>query len=146
MPLSVFFFDCLYRDGASLFDHPTRERRQALEEILPVNLRTQAIVTSSADEAQRCVEARRAGEAGAYMRRPRARGMGQLRREPGEDTEQLPGARSRPAAPEQGSREATPQPHEPADADHKSDRHQHRWAVASSRLRPGQTGGRDTAP
>ncbi|HEX7055378.1 MAG TPA: hypothetical protein VF211_15755, partial [Burkholderiales bacterium] len=31
LPLSVFFFDCLYLDGASLFDHPTRERRDALQ-------------------------------------------------------------------------------------------------------------------
>src|SRR5581483_3685563 len=29
-PLSVFFFDCLLRDGTVLFDHPTRERRAAL--------------------------------------------------------------------------------------------------------------------
>ena len=27
LPLSVFFFDCLYVDGATLFDHPTREPR-----------------------------------------------------------------------------------------------------------------------
>jgi len=56
LPLSVFFFDCLYADGASLFDHPTRERRLALETMLPPHLRTPALVTSSAEEAQRFYE------------------------------------------------------------------------------------------
>jgi DNA ligase-1 len=51
--LSVFFFDCLYRDGESLFDHPTRERRSALESALPKELLTPAIVTSDADQAER---------------------------------------------------------------------------------------------
>ena len=53
LKLSVFFFDCLYRDGESLFDHPTRERRAALESALPKELLTPAIVTSDAEEAER---------------------------------------------------------------------------------------------
>ena len=56
LPLSVFFFDCLYLDGASLFDHPTRERRDALQRALPSDLLTPALVTGDAAEAQRFYE------------------------------------------------------------------------------------------
>ena len=56
LPLSVFFFDCLYLDGASLFDHPTRERRHALQKTVPQPLVTPSIVTSDAGEAQRFYE------------------------------------------------------------------------------------------
>jgi DNA ligase-1 len=56
LPLSVFFFDCLYLDGASLFDHPTRERRAALDKTLPESLRTPSLVTSDVKEAQRFYE------------------------------------------------------------------------------------------
>jgi len=55
-PLSVFFFDCLYKDGAVLFDHPTRERRDALAAALPADLVTPAIITADAGEAQRFYE------------------------------------------------------------------------------------------
>jgi len=55
-PLSVFFFDCLLRDGAVLFDHPTRERRAALSAALPTALVTPAIVTADVGEAQRFYE------------------------------------------------------------------------------------------
>jgi DNA ligase-1 len=55
-PLSVFFFDCLLRDGAVLFDHATRERRAALAASLPASVVTPAIVTADADEAQRFYE------------------------------------------------------------------------------------------
>ena len=53
VPLSVFFFDCLYLDGATLFDHPTRERRDALTSALPKTRVTPAVVTADADEAER---------------------------------------------------------------------------------------------
>ena len=56
LPLSVFFFDCLYRDGESLFDHPTRERRDALQKALPASLVTPSLITSDASEAQRFYE------------------------------------------------------------------------------------------
>jgi DNA ligase-1 len=56
LPLSVFFFDCLYRDGASLFDHPTRERREALQAALPATMVTPSVVTADAAEAQRFYE------------------------------------------------------------------------------------------
>ncbi len=32
LPLSVFFFDCLMRDGTALVDRPATERFRALEE------------------------------------------------------------------------------------------------------------------
>ena len=53
LPLSVFFFDCLYVDGATLFDHPTRERREALTKALPPATVTPAIVTGDVAEAER---------------------------------------------------------------------------------------------
>ena len=69
LPLSVFFFDCLYRDGASLFDHPTRERRAALEQSLPPSLVTPSFVTRDAAEAQRFYEgALGAGHEGAMAK------------------------------------------------------------------------------
>ena len=52
LPLSVFFFDCLLRDGAPLFDHPMRERRDALTGLLSPALVTPAVVTSDEKEAQ----------------------------------------------------------------------------------------------
>ena len=55
-PLSVFFFDCLYLNGASLFDHPTRERRDALQRALPPKLVTPSITTGDASEAQHFYE------------------------------------------------------------------------------------------
>src|SRR6185436_17137309 len=56
LPLSVFFFDCLYRDGATLFDHPTRERRDALTAALPADIVTPALITADVGEAQRFYE------------------------------------------------------------------------------------------
>jgi DNA ligase-1 len=51
LPLSVFFFDCLYCGGASLVDRPLAERRRALaNEISESNL-TPWIVTADPDAA-----------------------------------------------------------------------------------------------
>jgi DNA ligase 1 len=50
LPLSVFFFDCLLRDGESLVDRPTRERRAALEAALAQV--TPGLVTSDVAQAQ----------------------------------------------------------------------------------------------
>jgi DNA ligase 1 len=50
LPLSVFFFDCLLRDGVSLVDRPTRERRQALEAALAQV--TPGLTTADAKQAQ----------------------------------------------------------------------------------------------
>ncbi|HEX7054256.1 MAG TPA: ATP-dependent DNA ligase, partial [Burkholderiales bacterium] len=51
-PLSVYFFDCLYRDGSSLMDEPLRRRRAALAEVLPAEATTPATETAHADEAR----------------------------------------------------------------------------------------------
>lgn len=51
-PLSVFFFDCLYRDGASLMDQPLKLRRAALAEIFEAALLTPALTTTDAAEAR----------------------------------------------------------------------------------------------
>jgi DNA ligase-1 len=53
LPLSVFFFDCLWRDGEVLADHPAHERFRALEESLPVALVVPRLVTADRAEAAR---------------------------------------------------------------------------------------------
>jgi len=69
LPLSVFFFDCLYRDGATLFDHPTRERRDTLTQALPRELVTPAVVTADVAEAERFYqEALAAGHEGVMAK------------------------------------------------------------------------------
>jgi len=69
LPLSVFFFDCLYLDGALLFDHPTRERRHALAAALPRELVTPAVVTAEVAEAERFYqEALAAGHEGVMAK------------------------------------------------------------------------------
>jgi len=69
LKLSVFFFDCLYRDGESLFDHPTRERRAVLEAALPKERVTPAIITSDPAEAERFYqEALAAGHEGVMAK------------------------------------------------------------------------------
>jgi DNA ligase-1 len=50
LPLSVFFFDCLFKDGASLVDQPTRERRRALEAALAQV--TPSLATADVKQAQ----------------------------------------------------------------------------------------------
>jgi DNA ligase-1 len=50
LPLSVFFFDCLLRDGESLVDRGTRERRQALEEVFTQV--TPSLLTADSAQAQ----------------------------------------------------------------------------------------------
>src|SRR5688572_293632 len=53
LPLSVYFFDCLMRDGAPLADRPAEERFAALREALPAALVIPRIVTGDAAEATR---------------------------------------------------------------------------------------------
>jgi DNA ligase-1 len=53
LPLSVFFFDCLWRDGAVLADHPARERFRALEASLPAAFVIPRLVTADRAEAAR---------------------------------------------------------------------------------------------
>jgi DNA ligase-1 len=50
-PLSVYFFDCLYRDGASLIDEALGERRAALDRVFSPELLTPSLVTGDAAAA-----------------------------------------------------------------------------------------------
>jgi DNA ligase-1 len=51
VPLSVFLFDVLHRDGTDLIDRPGEERHAALSEIVPEPLRMPRLVTASTEEA-----------------------------------------------------------------------------------------------
>jgi DNA ligase-1 len=51
LPLSVFFFDCLFLNGTTLMDHPLIERRAALEKTFPPEHVVPALATSDAAEA-----------------------------------------------------------------------------------------------
>lgn len=52
LPLSVFFFDCLYREGAPLMDHPASERHDLLRSALPANVVTPSLVTGDVAKAK----------------------------------------------------------------------------------------------
>ena len=51
IPLSPFFFDCLYLDGTSLIDERAEERFAALAEMLPAGVRLDRVVTQEPAEA-----------------------------------------------------------------------------------------------
>jgi DNA ligase 1 len=53
LPLSVFFFDCLLRDGEALVDRPAEERFAALKDSLPASLVIPRLVTADPPEAMR---------------------------------------------------------------------------------------------
>ena len=52
LPLSAYYFDVLYLDGASLSDQPTRERLAAIQEALPEELVIPRTVTGDAEEGE----------------------------------------------------------------------------------------------
>jgi DNA ligase 1 len=52
LPLSPFFFDCLYAGGRSLLDAPTTERIAVLEAIVPESARVPRLVTSDLAAAE----------------------------------------------------------------------------------------------
>jgi DNA ligase-1 len=52
LPLSVFFFDVLLRDGESLFDRGAGERHDILRQVLPSTLVTPSLVTDELQAAQ----------------------------------------------------------------------------------------------
>jgi DNA ligase-1 len=52
LPLSVFFFDCLYRDSEALVDRGAGERRKILEESLPAALLTPSVTTADLAKAE----------------------------------------------------------------------------------------------
>jgi DNA ligase-1 len=53
LPLSAFFFDCLYITGRSLLDAPTTERIAILEALVPEHARMPRLVTSDQAAAER---------------------------------------------------------------------------------------------
>jgi DNA ligase-1 len=52
IPLSVFFFDCLLRDGEPLVDRGAGERHDILRELLPSMLVTPSLITQKPEEAE----------------------------------------------------------------------------------------------
>jgi DNA ligase-1 len=52
LPLAVYFFDCLYRDGVALTDLPGHERFDALAAALPAPLRIPRLVTADTAAAE----------------------------------------------------------------------------------------------
>lgn len=56
LPLSVFFFDCLMLDEATLIDHAARERFVALEDAVPAETIIPRIVTADKEMAARFFE------------------------------------------------------------------------------------------
>jgi ATP-dependent DNA ligase I len=51
LPLSVFFFDCLLRDGEPIVDRGARERHDILRQLLPAALVTPSLITNDATKA-----------------------------------------------------------------------------------------------
>jgi DNA ligase-1 len=51
LPVTLFLFDILYLDGASLLDQPLRRRAELLADAVPASLLVPRIVTASAEEA-----------------------------------------------------------------------------------------------
>jgi len=52
LPLSVFFFDCLLRDGEPLVDRGARERHDVLRQILPSMFVTPSLITQELKSAE----------------------------------------------------------------------------------------------
>ncbi|WP_280154866.1 ATP-dependent DNA ligase [Piscinibacter sp. XHJ-5] len=52
LPLAVYFFDCLHRDGVSLVDRPARERFDALADALPAPLLIPRLITAEVAAAE----------------------------------------------------------------------------------------------
>ncbi|MHC4448003.1 MAG: ATP-dependent DNA ligase [Planctomycetota bacterium] len=52
LPLSCFFFDCLYLDGESLVDRPGRQRMQAMEPLVLRDLAVPRVVTADPARAE----------------------------------------------------------------------------------------------
>jgi len=52
LPLSLFFFDCLLRDGEPLVDRGARERHDLLRSVLPAGLVTPSLITDELEKAE----------------------------------------------------------------------------------------------
>ena len=57
LPLSVFFFDCLFLGGTPLVDRPTRERHDLVRKALPASMVTPSLITSEIDPAEKFYQA-----------------------------------------------------------------------------------------
>ena len=51
LPIRAYFFDCLYIDGDSIVDRPTRERQGALLRVVPADMQFPRLVTTSPSAA-----------------------------------------------------------------------------------------------
>jgi DNA ligase-1 len=51
LPLSVFFFDCLLRNGEPIVDRGARERHDILRQVLPATIVTPSLITEDAAKA-----------------------------------------------------------------------------------------------
>jgi DNA ligase-1 len=56
LPLSVFFFDVLHREGDDLLDRPARERFATLESAVPAPLRVPRLITADPQAAQQFLD------------------------------------------------------------------------------------------
>ena len=73
LPLAVFFFDCLRRDGDNLVDRPARERFAALAEAAPANIVVPRIFTGDVAEGEAFLAgAFAAGHEGIMAKAPEA--------------------------------------------------------------------------
>jgi DNA ligase-1 len=73
LPLSVYFFDILFIDGASLIGHATRDRHAALEQTVPPRLLLPRLMTGHANEADRFLKhALACGHEGVMAKDPEA--------------------------------------------------------------------------
>jgi ATP-dependent DNA ligase I len=57
LPLSVFFFDCLWRDGEPIVDRGAGERHDLLRRLLPASLVTPSLITNETAKADAFYEA-----------------------------------------------------------------------------------------
>jgi DNA ligase-1 len=60
LPVSAFFFDCLFAHGESLLDKTTEQRLHVRDSLLPESARVAALITSDAKEARAFLERARA--------------------------------------------------------------------------------------
>ena len=69
IPLSTFFFDCLYVDGEAVLDLPAERRFAAMEALLPADVRIPRLVTADPVEAAAFLRAARdAGHEGLVVK------------------------------------------------------------------------------
>jgi DNA ligase-1 len=69
LPLSPFFFDCLYLDGASIIDEPLSRRVALLDRVVPASMQVPRVIGASRDDAAAFVaRAESAGHEGVVVK------------------------------------------------------------------------------